>query len=236
LHRQIIYFWIFIFLSPVVLFGQKSKWVKYGVNYSYFRSEEGNSNSGVIFGLGKDFFPIDSFHGFLGFELNFVRKKVLLENRNLSIGFLPDVEGMVNSDIQMSVGYLEIPIRFGYFSRLSKLTGFKIYAGPSISLPIDNESKIKYKESIYFEYDQAEKYEIDYYQLDLDPGEWPFFLGFIDRAVAINLNLHIGASLYWKMFVFDINYSRASNSAKDFIGYYVGDKLDSFQSSIGLIF
>jgi hypothetical protein len=63
--KKIIFFLFMIFLLPVALQAQSPTYIKLGVNFSSFRIEEGKSKPGICLAIGKDFYPLHSFNGFI---------------------------------------------------------------------------------------------------------------------------------------------------------------------------
>ena len=84
-----------MFLAPLSLIAQPSKYVKLGVNYSSFRTEGGKSQPGVSLSIGKKHYPIQKFNGFWGFELGYARERILLEDKTWPTSFAPPYSGIV---------------------------------------------------------------------------------------------------------------------------------------------
>lgn len=225
------------FLIPFLLEAKSPTYVKLGVNISSFRNEEGKSEPGICFGVGKEFYPIRSFNGFFALELSYVRKKVTLKDRTWPTDFqFPEYGEVRIGDIQISVGYIEIPLRIGYLLKVSKNTHLKFHSGISLSIPVNNKTKIKNIRPINLSPEQKNKYECDYYLLDLDPGELPLLSPFIARGIDWSINLNIGIRVNWKKIFIDLTFYKALNKTGGFTSLTLKDKLDSFQTSIGFIF
>jgi len=79
--KHIIFLLLIIILMPVSIKAKTNTYIKVGANISSFRTEEGKSEPGLCFGIGKEFYPFRKFNGFFGFGLDYQQKKFILENR-----------------------------------------------------------------------------------------------------------------------------------------------------------
>jgi hypothetical protein len=217
------------------LFARPSRYFKLGLNYSSFRTDEEKSQPGIIFGCGKDFYPIRSFNGFYGFEVGYSGKRLTLENKDWPTHFDTIFTDVSVGDLRVSLGYLEILLRMGYMLRISCGTDLIFYVGPSLLLPVYNGSNIREKRIFALSREQMEKYKFDYCRVYLDEEGRPY-LPFTDPEIPIGRNLNFGFRLNWKKIFLDFSYCRASNATRAFESLSVKDKLDSFQSSIGVAF
>ena len=112
--RLIMYFFAATLLASQLLFAQPTKYLKLGVNYSFFRTEGGKSEPGLTIAFGKNYYPIQNLSGFLGIGIGYVQKKAKLENKTWPTDFDPTFSNVEIGDLQYQIRYIEIPINIGY--------------------------------------------------------------------------------------------------------------------------
>jgi hypothetical protein len=204
-----------VFLFPPLLVAQPSKYVKLGVNYSSLRTEGGKSEPGLTLGVGKDFYPIRSFNGFLGFNLSYATKKLKLENKTWPTGLDPKNSNVSVGDVVLDRSYLEFYTRLGYSISLShKKATIELFAGPLLSFPIKYLSRSLSDSTIFLNPDERGKYEFDYLLCESEGA---------DKI----LHWFMGVAVVYKSFGVEIRYDRASRQ-NCIRGLTIDDALDSF--------
>jgi hypothetical protein len=193
-----------VFLAPV-LSAQHSKYLKVGVNYASFRTEGGKSQPGLSFGFGKKYYPLQNFGGHWGFELGYAREKILLEDKTWPTSFFPPYSGVEKGGFNISLGYLDLSLHIGYLLNVKKMVGLEFYIGPSLSIPIDNNTKVTGSETIYLDPKEISDDDFDFKRYDADPG--PALLPFIERGMNFNTNMIVGTALHWKYIHLSLSYS-----------------------------
>jgi hypothetical protein len=221
--KLIICLFVSTLFTPLSLFAQPSNYLKAGVNYSSLRTEGGKSEPGLTFGFGKDFFPIRSFSGFFGFEVNYTRKKVTLENKTWPTNFDPAISDIAIGDIAVDIGFLEVPVNVGYFLQIKKYVVMRPSVGTSLSVPIQMKTYIKNSRTIFLDPDDKGKYEFDYLHWD-------------EVHANVSTNLQIGLDFYYHCFGLLIQYQRAFVKTNSSRSLTIRDKLDSFQISLAYAF
>lgn len=203
------------FLCPLLLFAQPSNYLKLGLNYSSLRTEGGKSEPGLTLGLGKDFYPIRSFNGFLGFDLSYATKKLKLENKTWPEGLDPAHSNVRIGDIPLDRSYLEFHTKLGYSFSLSRnRASIGLFAGPSLSFPIRYLSRFLADSTIFLDPDERGKYEFDYLRCESEGA---------DKI----LHWFMGIAVIYKSLGIEIRYDRASRQ-NCIRGLTIDDALDSF--------
>lgn len=203
------------FLCPLLLFAQPSNYLKLGLNYSSLRTEGGKSEPGLTLGVGKDFCPIRSFNGFLGFNISYATKKLKLENKTWPTDIDPKFSDVRVGDIPLHRSYVEIHPKFGYGFLLSKTkVAMKLFAGPSLSFPIKYLSRFLADSTIFLSPDERGKYEFDYLRCESEGA---------DKI----LHWFMGIAVVYKSLGVEIRYDRASRQ-NCIRGLTINDALDSF--------
>ena len=190
---------------------------------SYFRTEQGKSEPGLCFGIGKEFYPIRSFNGFLGLGLDYKRKKYTLANRSWPSEFDPYDSDVITGDINVDISYLEMPLKFGYSIKINENYSSIIYAGYCLSISINESTKIANRKSIPLRPEERGTYEFDYIRED-----W-------DHATG-STNFHLGTRLSYKRFAILFNYSRAISVTEGILSLSIRDKIDTFEISTAFLF
>ncbi len=209
------YFFAATLLASHSLFAQPTKYLKLGVNYSFFRTEGGKSEPGLTFGFGKDFYPIRSFSGFFGFHLGYVTKRLKLENKTWPGGLDPEYSNVRVGDIPLDRSYLEFQTKLGYIISLShKKTTVQLSAGPLLSFPLKYLSRFLADSTIFLDPDEQGKYEFDYLRCESEGA---------DKI----LRWFMGIAVLYRSFGIEIRYDSASRQ-KCIRGLTINDALDSF--------
>lgn len=203
------------FLCPLLLFAQPSNYLKLGLNYSSLRTEGGKSEPGLTLGVGKNFYPIRSFNGFLGLNLGYVTKRLKLENKTWPTGLNPNDSNVSVGDVLLDRSYLEFFAEVGYsFSLPYKKTRIDIFTGPMFSFPIKYLSRSLSDSTIFLDPDERGKYEFDYLLCESEGA---------DKI----LHWFMGVAVGYKSIGIEIRYDRASRQ-NCIRGLTIDDALDSF--------
>lgn len=211
-------------LPPLLVFAQPTKYVKLGVNYSSFRTEDGKSEPGLTFGVGKDFYPIRSFNGFLGLEVNYTRRRVTLENKATPTSFDPRYADVVIEDINASIAYLDMLLKVGYIPlKKNDKYSLQTFGGFGISFPIKNHTELNEKAIIFLGPNEKGKFEFDYVI-----GNY--------ESINTSTNLLVGMAIDYEPFMLYVNFNRALNKTRGFTNLSVKDAIDSFCMSLAYSF
>ena len=209
-----------MFLAPLSLFAQPSKYVKLGVNYSSFRTEGGKSEPGLTFGVGKDFYSTQTSNGFVGFEVNYTRKKVILENKTWPSGFNPDDSDVVIGDIRTDISFIDIPFRIGYKLPIKKQNiSMQVLSGFAVSLPIKDHSGGTINDIIFLDPNEKGEFEFDYVR-------WT------DKSTSVSVNIQFGARICANSIGLDVMYLHAITNTEGFVVQTISDKIDTFKVAL----
>ena len=209
-----------MFLAPLSLFAQPSKYVKLGVNYSSFRTEGGKSEPGLTFGVGKDFYSTQTSNGFVSFEVNYTRKKVILENKTWPSGFNPDDSDVVIGDIRTDISFIDIPFRIGYKLPIKKQNiSMQVLSGFAVSLPIKDHSGGTINDIIFLDPNEKGVFEFDYVR-------WT------DKSTSVSVNIQFGARICANSIGLDVMYLHAITNTEGFVVQTISDKIDTFKVAL----
>ena len=222
--RLIMYFFATTLLASHSLFAQPTKYLKLGVNYSFFRTEGGKSEPGLAFGVDKDFYPIRSFNGFFGFELGYAIKKFKLQNKTWPTDFYqPELSDVMIGDIPLDRSYIEFHTKIGYnFPGFRNKVAITLFGGPFFSFPIKYLQRFVADTTIELSPDEKGKYKFDYLRCESDG---------VDRI----LNWFVGIAVFYKSIGIDICYNRGSRTGC-IRGLTIDDALDSFSAMFLYVF
>ncbi|MBC6951767.1 hypothetical protein DWB58_27930 [candidate division KSB1 bacterium] len=202
-------------LTPLSLFAQPSNYFKLGANYSYLRTDGGKSRPGLTLGVGKDFYPIRSFDGFLGFELGYITKKMKLENKTWPTNMQPEWSDVEVGDVPLNRSYLEFHTKLGYrFSLFHNKAAIGLFVGPLLSFPIKYSSRFLSDSTIFLDSDERGKYEFDYLRCE-------------SQGADKHLHWFMGIAVIYKNLGTEMCYDRASRQ-NCIRGLTINDALDSF--------
>lgn len=210
---------------------EKYFFIKAGENTSEFRNIEGKKGNGNLFGVGLGFEADEHplIDGFASIELTYIQKKAVLENISR-----PPNEYMRDSavleNLYMSHGYIQLPVKFGYFCRFLNDGKVKVFLGPSLDIAIKNKTKVEFLGFVDLEPDENGNYPDYPYDYELFDRERPFIF------VNTKLSYHFGALLEWRHIRFELCYSRAVNNTNIYIGLNAYDKVDTISMSLGYRF
>ena len=202
------------------------KYVELGINQSKFRNEACKSKIGPSFGIGLDYYPINSLGAFVGSGLLYQNKKLLVEDRTWPIDIDPRSSNqVVTGDLDISISYLEIPLKIGYSIIIKNQFSSSIFTGYSLSIPVKDHTKVWERDIRELAPDERGTYDFDYVFLD-------------EAGVAGNLstNYHIDLRLGFNRFIIFLSYVRALSSTDDILGWTIHDKIDTFRISFAYMF
>ena len=200
------------------------KYVEIGINQSKFRNEACKSKIGPSFGIGLDYYPINSLGVFIGSGLLYQNKKLLVEDKTWpDFLYFESAEGVWTGDFDVNISYLEIPLQIGYSFRIKDQISSSIFAGYSISFPIKDHTKTKNRKHRELTPDERGKYDFDYVLLDESTVSWP-------------ANYHFAFRLSYDRFALFFSYIRALSFAENMEGKSIQGKIDSFRISLAYMF
>lgn len=210
------FLFVVLFCVPHLLPAQNSKYVKAGFNYSTFRTEGGKSTPGLVFGIGKDSYTPRWSNVFWGGEICYVRKTTSLNNKSWPGGMDPSDADLVTGNIKADISFIEIPLKIGYTSSVSKAIDVNLQVGPVFSIPIKNHTKLENRQITFLGPEERGYVDFDYILTDF---------GGISGAFGIQY----GVSCSFKSMTLLFSYSYAFLEMKGFTNISVKDELDSFQ-------
>jgi hypothetical protein len=200
------------------------KYVELGFNQSEFRNQECKSKIGPSFGIGLDYYPIKSIGAFIGTELLYQNKKLLVEDKTWPDFLFPELANhVITGDIDISISYLEIPLQIGYSIKLNNHFSSSISAGYSLSIPIKDHTKSKNKKVRELTLEERGKFDFDYVLVD-------------ESAVSWSKNYHAGLQLSYKRLALLICYTKALSLTEQIYRKNIQGKIDSFRASFAFIF
>jgi hypothetical protein len=200
------------------------KYVELGFNQSEFRNQECKSKIGPSFGIGIDYYPIKSIGAFIGTELLYQNKKLLVEDKTWPSALDPrDASWVITGDLDICISYLEIPLQIGYSIKLNKHLSSSIFTGYSLSIPIKDRTNHTEKSVRELTPDERGRYDFDYVLVDESRVSW-------------SNNYYIGFKLSYNPLTLLIAYVKASSFTKDIEGINIQGKIDSFRASFAYMF
>jgi len=226
--KPILYFLLVFCVTLTEAVSAKTvKYVELGFNQSRFRNQDCKSKIGPSFGLGLDYYPIKSFGAFVGTELLYQNKKLLVEDKT----WLNDVHPIfanwywyTTGDIDINISFLELPIHIGYSFKLRNRVSLNIITGYSLSVPIKDHTKIKNSKMRELLPDERGKFDFDYVLID-------------KSGVSMSKSFNLGLRLSFKRFAFFFNYEKALSltKTKDIRGMNFGGKIDNYRVSFAVM-
>ena len=200
------------------------KYVELGINQSKFRNQECKSKIGPSLGLGFDYYPVKSFAAFIGTELLYQNKKLLVENKTWPTSlFTESSSEVITGDLDINLYYMELPIKFGYSFKLSDQFLTSILAGYSLSIPLNDKTDHLVKSVRQLAPSERGKYNFDYVLVD-------------ESGVSWSKNFNVGLRLSYNHFALMLNYLKALSFTKDIEGINIQGKIDSYKASLAFLF
>ena len=142
---------LFISIFSLNGFSQSNWSLKGGLTSSYFTNAENSSpNIGFTLGIARKFTLKNNFS--ICGEVDFAIRNATLKDRAIMPYERYDKSDAYLWDIQVKIGFIDIPVLFQYSLQLNNKTNLVFFAGPSISIPILDFSELEKKE-FYEEYD-----------------------------------------------------------------------------------
>lgn len=121
--------------------------IKAGINYSTLRDSDSDFKLGYTFGIGKEWHVIKN--ASITSEINYTIRGGILKDKPI-IGNLDDYQDIYSHDINVSVGYIDIPLLLKYSSPIKNDVYIQLYIGPSFSMPISDNSDTKERQFLFF--------------------------------------------------------------------------------------
>jgi len=208
-------------------------YLKLGANYSTFRTQEGESKPGLSFGIGRRYYAPYNSKSFLGGELSFNEERILIEDRTWPMGEYRHFSGVITGDFDIDLSYTDITIYLGYSIKILKSLDLEFSIGPSLSIPVENNTKRTVTKQEFFEQEISD-YDYDFYHYDSDPG--PTLIPFMVRGMDLNAGIIIKTALHWKCLDLSLNYFRVLSEPKNLIGLTLFDEIDRLSLSVGVDF
>jgi len=200
------------------------KYVEIGINQSEFRNEACKSKIGPSLGIGIDYYPIKSIGAFIGSELLYQNKKLLVENKTWPTSLDPQFSNqVVTGDIDINISHLEIPLQIGYSIKLSNQFSSSLFIGYSLIIPIKDHTKSKNKKVRELTPEERGKFDFDYVLVD-------------ESAVSWSKNYHAGLQLSYKRLALLVCYTKALSLTEQIYRKNIQGKIDSFRVSFAFIF
>lgn len=210
-------------LFPFSIEAKSPTYVKFGMNISSLRNEEGLKKPGICIGIEKEFYPIRTFNVFLGIGVDYQRRKVVLKNRTWKSNIFVDDSEIESANIDVDVSYLDIPLKLGYSTNVCKNFNLNIYTGCSISIPIKNRTNISNQTTLPLTPDERKDYKYDYIILD-------------ENIIIPSTNLHLGIILRHNRYLLNINFLSALSKTEGITSLNIEDNFDCFEFSFGFLF
>ena len=223
--KPILYFLLVFSVTLTEISSAKTvKYIELGFNQSRFRNQECKSKIGPSFGLGLDYYPIKSFGAFIGTELLYQNKKLLVENKTWPTSlFTESSSEVITGDLDINLYYMELPIKFGYSFKLSDQFLTSIFAGYSLSIPLNDKTDHLEKNVRQLAPSERGKYDFDYILVD-------------ESGVSWSKNFNVGLRFSYNHFALMLNYSKALSFTKDIEGINIQGKIDSYKASLAFLF
>lgn len=207
----------------------RSYYLLVGNGRSWFRHEGKTQSNGMAFGAGIGWEANNSsrFGSFINVEAFYVKKQGVAENKIWRAGLISNDDYKIG-DINMSIGFLELPLKFGYFANISKRGSLGLFYGTSLSVPIVNNTRTEIKDYIYYDPEKIGP-KVDYERDEKDrDSSSPIYDFFLDNLCNTSINGNFGALISWTWLSFEMGYSHAFSDTKNFINLTIRDKVDTF--------
>lgn len=190
---------IFLLFS-LQLYAQSGFEIKTGWNLSNFLNVQTGTKIGVIFGINKEW-EIQSNHSISAGFLYTTRGGTL---KNKTFGNLPLdhwIDQIYAYDIHCSIGFIDIPVVFHTYKTITTDTKIHLFAGPSLSIAIHDNSFISNK-------------KIRYKRSDYQPEEWQnlslnYFTNLVHDSIynSSGFTLNFGIGIKRSSYIMELNYS-----------------------------
>ena len=218
---------LFIVILTCVAATASAKTLKYfeiGINQSKFRNEVCKSKIGSSFGIGLDYYPIRSLGVFIGSEMLYQNKRLLVEDRTWPNDIDPEfANGVWTGDFNVNISYLEIPLQIGYSVRIKNKITSSFFIGYSLSIPIKDHTKTKNRKVRELEPDERGTFDFDYVLVD-------------ESSVPMSKNFHLGFRLTFTRFALLISYAKAMSFTENLAQKSIQGKIDSFRILFAYMF
>jgi len=223
--KKVVCFFLFLLTISLAATGNAKtvKYVELGLNQSQFRNQECKSKIGPSFGLGLDYYPFESIHAFIGTELLYQNKKLLLEDKTWPSDLHPYEAGwVITGDPNIGISYLEIPLQLGYSVKLDERSSLVIVSGYSLAIAIKDHTKNRNRKMRELTPDERGHFNFDYILLD-------------ESFVSSSKNTFLGLRLSCNRFFLLIYYAKALSITKDIFWKNIEGKIDTIRMSFAFM-
>jgi hypothetical protein len=214
---------IFFFLLLLTTVNARTvKYVELGINQSIFRNQECKSQIGPLVGLGIDYYPIKSTAVFIGTELLYQNKRLLVEDKTWPDALFLPANGVWSGDFHVNISYLVLPMRIGYSIKYNK-SAFNLFTGYNLSIPIKDHTCTKNRKHRELTPDERGKIEYDYVLVQE---------GYAD----VTKNAFLGLQISYGRLALLMNYIRTLSLTDNLEDKSIEGKVDSFGMSLVILF
>ncbi len=216
---------IFISIYGILLamnLNAQGKWsFKAGFNYSSFRNvTNGETKSGFTIGIGHEWQILQN--AVITGEIIYVTKSSTLNNK--TIGLTPEyTTDLYSHDIHCSIGFIEFPILIKYYMSVNKKIKLALYAGPSLSIGIRDNSEIKNRR---FLCTVNSYYYFDNYW-NTDSGRYP-------AISSSGFGMHFGTDVQWFHFMLECRYIYSFHEIDTAADVFILKKLSTLYVLLGI--
>jgi len=188
---------IIFFLFNSVSAQEKYK-ISLGINFATYLSTESKINYAYKVGLQRNWYFSDKLSVSSGLIYN-VKKATLLE-RTVKPLYFGSPENVYSFDIVTKIGYLDVPIIFQYSILKLKLVDSFIYFGPSILIPITDNSKVVRRKELYLYHPSHPDY--------ISQKNITFKYRFLEDGPSLspNYSINLGIRLMFQNISFELEY------------------------------
>ena len=195
--------------------------LKVGGNYTRLLTDKGKGAFGITFGLSLEKSVFDRFA--FGAEFNLTSRISRLENAKIL--FYP---GNVISryDIKCSFVFFEIPVLLKYYRPINQKLNLFLYAGPSISHGLSDNSKAE----ALPDDSNGDDRKYDYAQFEDASFLWA------ETAFVSFLGFNLGAGVKWAEHSIELRYFHSKFQNVDMGGFLLAleEDYDTFQLLVGI--
>jgi len=122
---------VLVFLFPLAIGAQPISHVSVGTNFTYLRSQGGETSPGINIGIGKDFDLSTEPNFFISANISYTTRNVQLRNKTWPANSEPAPDVSVGDiPLDRSYGVLTILFNYEHFYAQKKL-GIQFFGGPS---------------------------------------------------------------------------------------------------------
>jgi len=234
--KKLVFLIIIIMSSNSIIYPQtKHYYLKLGKNTSQFRNDRTSRGDGIVVGAGLSYSTnnLSFINGFANLEVLYSYKQAVVENKIWPASSIMESDYKIGN-INFSIGYLELPIKIGYYTAIGKRATLKVFTGLSASIPIVNKTSTTVKDIVFY-WPEKKKLKVDYKRIELDHPENQLF-NIIENISKTSLSFNLGTVLSYSFVNIELRYAYAIFETKDFIDLSIHDKVDTFYMLLGIEF